>query len=110
MSDLKTRVFGDLLPKEISFTIFWYVEVKVFQRTQISFFWPDAKSETYWYLQDANTTKHNMCLASTFLAVQRLKMLLISGLLTQSSFRVGYLPFCDIIYSKMVISIKFLFG
>lgn len=101
----------DLMPKEISFTIFWYVELKVIQRTQISsLFWPDAKSQTYWYLQDANTTKHNMCLASTFLALWRLKTLLISVLLTQSTFRVGYLSSCDNIYCKIVVSIRFLYA
>lgn len=43
---------------------------------------------------------------SVFLALWALKVLLISGLLTQSSFRLGYLPFCDGISSKIAVSIN----
>lgn len=43
---------------------------------------------------------------SAFLALQGLKVLLISGLLTQSSFRLGYLPFCDDISSKIAVPIN----
>lgn len=35
-----------------------------------------------------------------------IKVLLISGLLTRGSFRLGYLPFCDGISNKIAVAIS----
>lgn len=116
MTPRKTWTFGGLLPKELNFIEFYmWNSIKVVQRTTNIIIFSGLMSslkltDTFkmqTQLSLTCTVSSSPCQhSSVFLTLRGLKVLLISGLLTQSGFRLGCLPFCDGISSKIAVSVS----